>query len=82
MSKALKGYLNDKVAGGIRPNEALFDVEVAIQNAKSSYSDDADKFPSLFSTNMFLLAEEILPLIQKELESWKAERRDRASSFC
>lgn len=89
MSKALKGYLNDKVAGGIRPNEALFDVEVAIQNAKSSYRHDADKFPSLFSTNMFVLAEEILPLIQKELESWKkesesrkAERRDRASSVC
>ena len=68
ISRYFKTYLNRKVKGGVNPMYAIFDILVATQNAKNNYEKDANSIPKLFSTNMFLLAEDILPLIDIELK--------------
>ena len=79
MSQALKRYLNEKVKGGINPKWAICDVETATRNAKKAYSEDNNGLPTLFSTNMFVLTEELLPLIQRGLDTLKKQRAHVAS---
>jgi hypothetical protein len=69
ISSEFKEYLNKvfEKSGGIDPRKAIFDIHTAIKNAKKNYSDDENGIPKLFSTNMFILAENLLPLIQTEL---------------
>ena len=73
ISQSFKTYLNSKVKGGIDPRKAIFDIRENIKNAKDNYSEDINGIPELFSTNMFLLAEALLPLIQDDLDILKAE---------
>jgi len=75
ISKAFKTYLGNKVKGGVNPVEAIFDILVAIKNAKNNYEEDAYSIPKLFSTNMFVLAEKILPLIDSELKKLFEENK-------
>ncbi len=78
-SQALKRYLNEKVKGGINPKWAICDVETATRNAENAYSEDKNGLPTLFSTNMFVLTEELLPLIQRGLDTLKEQRAHIAS---
>ena len=68
ISKSFKTYLGEKVKGGINPKTAIFDVYEAIDNAKKNYEEDEKGIPKLFSTNMFVLAEELLPWIDSVLK--------------
>ena len=68
ISKSFKLYLGKKIKGGVNPKTTIFDVSIAIQNAKKNYEKDKNGIPKLFSTNMFILAEELLPLIDSELK--------------
>jgi hypothetical protein len=68
ISQSFKTYLGDKVKGGLDPRKAIFDIHKNIKNAKNNYSEDTNNIPELFSTNMFLLAEALLPFIQDELD--------------
>jgi hypothetical protein len=77
ISKSFKTYLGKKVKGGINPIYAIFDVSVAIHNAKTNYEEDENGIPKLFSTNMFLLAEELLPLIDSELKKLTLENEQK-----
>jgi hypothetical protein len=72
-SKLFKNYLDKKIKGGINSKTAIFDIETAIANAKTKYEYDTNGIPKLFSTNMFLLAEQILPFIKIELNKLRAE---------
>lgn len=81
ISKSFKTYLGGKVKGGVNPKSAIFDIFVAIQNAKNNYEEDKNDVPKLFSTNMFLLAEEILPLIDSELKKLIAENEQKRLSY-
>lgn len=74
ISKRFKTYLGNKVNGGINPRKAIFDIETAIQNARNNYQEDKEGIPVLFSTNMFILAESILPFIKEELSEFINER--------
>ena len=67
ISQSFKTYLDRKVKGGVNPIYAIFDIFVAIDNARNNYEEDTNRKPKLFSSNMFLLAEEILPFIDNEL---------------
>jgi hypothetical protein len=67
ISQEFKTYLNDKFKGGIDPRYAIFDIETAIANSKINYEADNNGIPNLFSTNMFRLAEQLLPFIKDEL---------------
>ena len=68
ISQLFKTYLGTKVTGGVNPIKAIYDISVAIKNAKDNYKEDTKSIPKLFSTNMFLLAEDIMPLIDIELK--------------
>ncbi|MDR1974108.1 MAG: RloB family protein [Bacteroidales bacterium] len=80
ISSAFKRYLGSKVEGGIDPRKAIFNVVVNIANAKSNYQKDENRLPKLFSTNMFLLAEQILPFIGAEIEKIADENAQRIAT--
>ena len=65
--QTFKTYLGTKVKGGVNPKKALYDIKSAIDHAKKHYEKDDKGIPKLFSTNMFVLASELLPLIDEEL---------------
>lgn len=67
ISQAFKTYLGTKVRGGVNPKKALYDIKSAIDHAKKHYEKDDKGIPKLFSTNMFVLASQLLPLIDEEL---------------
>ena len=73
LSSAVKTFVHSKT-GGVSPRKAIFDIEVNIVNARNNYDEDANGIPSCFSTNMFLLAERMLPLLRPGLNSIKTER--------
>jgi hypothetical protein len=69
ISQSFKTYLGYKVKGGLDPRKAIFDIFANIQNAIANYQEDKNGIPLLFSTNMFMLAEALLPFIQEELQN-------------
>ncbi|MDD4641342.1 MAG: RloB family protein [Bacteroidales bacterium] len=68
ISSEFKRWLPESIEGGANPVKAIFNIRNNIINAKANYNEDAHGIPVLFSTNMFLLAEELLPLIEPELK--------------
>lgn len=77
ISKSFKTYLGKKVKGGVDPQKAIFDVREAIYNAKKNYEEDEKGIPKLFSTNMFVMVEEFLPLIKNELRKLIAQNNKK-----
>jgi len=67
ISGKFKGWLPGAIPGGIKPKKAILSIHPNIENAKKNYSEDENGIPKLFSTNMYLLAENLLPLIEPEL---------------
>ena len=65
--------------GNINPVKAILSIEQNIKNAKNHYEEDENGVPKLFSTNMFVLAEKILPLIDSELKKLIAENEQKKS---
>lgn len=80
ISNSFKTYLGDKVKGGVNPKNAIFQINKAIMNARDSYEVDEREIPKLFSTNMYLLAESILPFVKEELELIMEERESNRLS--
>lgn len=80
ISKSFKKYLGGKVKGGVNPKKAIFDISVNIRNAKANYEEDKSGIPELYSTNMFVLAEHLLPLIEDELKTLIAENEEGIKS--
>ena len=81
ISQSFKTYLGSKVKGGVNPKYAIFDIFVAIQNAKDNYQEDKNGIPELFSTNMFQLAEELLFFIQDDLLKLIDEKKQRKTTL-
>lgn len=67
ISSNLKTWLGEKVKGGIEPNKVIFNIHSNIENAKNNYNEDENGIPTLFSTNMYLLANDLLQFIEPEL---------------
>jgi hypothetical protein len=80
ISQTFKTYLDKKVKGGIDPRKAIFDIEKNIKNAKSNYTEDENGIPELFSTNMFLLAESLLPYLRNDLQKLIEETSRKTKS--
>jgi hypothetical protein len=78
ISQAFKTYLGTKIKGGIDPRKAILDIFENIQNAKTNYSEGKNGIPELFSTNMFLLAESLLPFIDTEIKKMADENARRS----
>lgn len=72
-SQWLKGYLHEIIPGGVQTTKAINQIRTAIDNSKSNYQEDKG-LPELFSTQMHLLAEDILDTMGDEFDQM-LERR-------
>lgn len=81
ISSKFKGWLPGVIPGGIKPIKSILNIYPNIENAKKNYKEDENGIPLLFSTNMYLLAEELLPLIEPELTRMIAENKTKEADF-
>ena len=75
ISSKFKGWLPSVIRGGIKPEKAILYIYQNIENAKNNYKEDENGIPALFSTNMFKLAQDLLPLIEPELTNMITENK-------
>lgn len=64
ISSAFKTWANKQVKGGLKPTKAVLNIEQNISNAQNNYSEQ-DGLPTLFSTQMFRLAEKMLTYVKE-----------------
>lgn len=83
ISNEFKRYLDQKgkETGGIDPRKAIFEIQHSIANCKANYKEDKNGIPELFSTNMYELAEELLPLIEPELNKLMEDNDRKEEEF-
>lgn len=81
ISSKFKGWLPSVIPGGIKPQKAILSIYPNIENARKNYRDDENGIPLLFSTNMYLLAEDLLPLIEPELTNMIEESKKIQAEF-
>lgn len=81
ISWEFKRWVPKVIKGGINPVKAVFNIHQNIFNAKRNYNEDKNGIPTLFSSNMFELSEELLPLIETELLKLIEENNIREASF-
>ncbi|MDE5821793.1 MAG: RloB family protein [Paramuribaculum sp.] len=80
-------WLKDKLhklresEGGVNASEALKLVEIAVKNSKMNYNENEDKLPSLFSTQMHIVAEHILNLLDDDFYKMLKDRDSIAKEF-
>lgn len=67
ISSKFKGWLPSVIRGGIKPKKAILNIYQNVVNARKNYKEDENGIPKLFSTNMFELAQDLIPLIEPEL---------------
>lgn len=66
-SKWLKEYLPEIIKGGVKTTKAISQIRTAIDNSKANYKEESG-LPSLFSTQMHYLAEDILETMGDEFD--------------
>ena len=78
ISSAFKTWANTQIKGGLKPTKAIFNIEQNIINAEQNYTEE-NGFPTLFSTQMYRLAEQMLPYVKDGLEQLRGniERRKK-----
>jgi hypothetical protein len=81
ISSKFKGWLPSVIRGGIKPDKAILSIYPNIENAKKNYKEDENGIPMLFSTNMYSLAEDLLPLIEPELTNMIEENKKMEAKF-
>lgn len=81
ISSKFKGWLPSVIPGGIEPQKAILSIYPNIENAKKNYMEDENEIPLLFSTNMYLLAEDLLTLIEPELTNVIEENKRIGAEF-
>ena len=72
ISSSFKTWANAQIKGGLKPTKAIFNIGQNIANAKNNYVEE-NGFPTLFSTQMFRLAEQMLPFVNDGLEQLRSE---------
>ena len=65
VSHWVKQFLDKRIKGGCDPRKAVMNIRQNIVNAQNNYPVDEKGVPPIFSTNMFLFAEAILPYIKQ-----------------
>ncbi len=66
-SQWLKKYLNEIIKGGVKTTKEIDNIHTAIANSKANYKEE-EALPSLFSTQMYVLAEDILSTMGDEFD--------------
>jgi len=81
ISGKFKGWADTAIRGGVKSKRAIFNIYPNIENAKKNYTEDENGIPVLFSTNMYLLAEDLLPLIEPELTNMIDDNKKNEEKF-
>lgn len=79
-SQWLKHRLDELVSGGINPINAFADIRTAITNSKTNYKV-CDGLPDVYSTQMYILAEDILGTLGNEFDEMLQRRKEMAERF-
>lgn len=79
-SNWIKEYLNTLIPGGIKSTQALYIVERAIENSKNNYAE-RDNFPLLYSTQMHIVAESIINVMNEEFHQMKMRREQKIEYY-
>ena len=80
ISSEVKRFVHTQT-GGVNPTKALYDIETSIKNARANYIEDANGIPTLFSTNMYVLAEHIQPLLKDGLDILQKREAERIALY-
>ena len=83
LSSDFKTYLHAISAstGGIDPRKAFYKIDEASGNAKMYYKEDEQGVPAILSSNMFILAEKLIPMIEPEMSKLIQEEQEKAERF-
>ena len=79
-SQWLKKKLDALVPGGINPINAFADIRIAIANSKANYKE-YNGLPDVYSTQMHILAEDILNTLGNEFDEMRQRRKEMAERF-
>lgn len=79
-SQWLKRRLNELVAGGINPVQAIKNMPTAIGNSRKNYKEDKP-LPKLFSTQMHIVAEHILLVTGDAFQKMLKLQHEKAKTF-
>lgn len=79
-SQWLKKKLDALVPGGINPINAFADIRIAIANSKANYKE-YNGLPDVYSTQMHILAEDILNRLGNEFDEMLQRRKEMAERF-
>lgn len=63
ISSSFKTWVNVQIKGGLNPKKAILKIEQNITNAQNNYTEE-NGIPTLFSTQMFRLAQKMLPYVK------------------
>lgn len=81
ISSKFKGWLPSAIRGGVKTTRAILNIYLNVEHARKNYKEDTHGIPALFSTNMFVLAEELLPLIEPELTNLIEENKRMEAEY-
>lgn len=79
-SQWLKKKLDALVPEGINPINAFADIRIAIANSKANYKE-YNGLPDVYSTQMHILAEDILNTLGNEFDEMLQRRKEMAERF-
>lgn len=79
-SQWLKKKLDALVPGGINPINAFADIRIAIANSKANYKE-YNGLPDVYSTQMHILAKDILNTLGNEFDEMLQRRKEMAERF-
>lgn len=79
-SQWLKKKLDALVPGGINPINAFADIRITIANSKANYKE-YNGLPDVYSTQMHILAEDILNTLGNEFDEMLQRRKEMAERF-
>lgn len=81
ISSKFKTYLDTKIKGGADPRKAPLKIKTAIENSLENYSEDKNKIPEIFSTNMHILAAKLYELTKEEIEIVAKKNEERKQKY-
>ncbi|MFI3263437.1 MAG: RloB family protein [Rikenellaceae bacterium] len=79
-SHEFKMYLATAIKGGVAPTKAIYKIIDNIKNSKANYSE-TDSMPDYLSTQMHLLAEELLPFIKDGLQQLEIHFKEKENKY-
>ncbi len=81
IGKNWKNYLNEKIKGGFDTRKHPILIETAIKNAKTNFSD-ASSLPDVHETQVYELAEKILPFVKDDIDKLLTKNNTQTSKKC